>query len=332
VPRLNKVELDRRPARGAGLQLVLAAACWGIGTVVSKQAVAEVAPLTLLPIQLTASVLFLLVITRLRGEPMPAGREGRLLGRLGLLNPGLAYALSLLGLTGITASLAVLLWAGEPILILLLAAAVLGDRIGPSIVLASIAAVGGLILVVVDPAASGSTVGISLTVAGVVVCAVYTILTRRWLLGTDATFGVVLAQQLHALALSAVVFLGVLAAGQPMLPARMTPVGLISAAVSGLLYYAFAYSFYLSALRRVRASIAAASFYLIPVFGLAGAWVTGERFEPVQWLGAAIVIGAVAWITVRSGRAPDATEILGQPSSAASSAQMATAPSAEIRR
>ena len=32
--------------------LVLAAACWGIGTVVSKQAVAEIAPLTLLPIQL----------------------------------------------------------------------------------------------------------------------------------------------------------------------------------------------------------------------------------------------------------------------------------------
>lgn len=332
MPRLNRAELDRRPARAAGLQLVLAAACWGIGTVVSKQAVAEVAPLTLLPIQLSASVLFLLVLTRLRGEPMPAGREGRLLGRLGLLNPGLAYALSLLGLTGITASLAVLLWAGEPILILLLAAAVLGDRIGPSIVLASIAAVGGLVLVVVDPAVSGSTVGIGLTVAGVVVCAAYTVLTRRWLLGTDATFGVVLAQQVHALALATVVFLGLLAAGQPMLPARITPVGFISAVVSGLLYYAFAYSFYLSVLRRVRASIAAASFYLIPVFGLAGAWVTGERLEPVQWLGAAIVIGAVAWITVRAGQGPEATEIPGQPSRAASSAQMAIAPSAEIRR
>jgi len=141
----------------------------------------------------------------------------------------------------------------------------------------------------------------------------------------------VLAQQLHALALSAVVFLGLLAAGQPMLPARLTPIGLVSAVVSGLLYYAFAYSFYLSALRRVRASIAAASFYLIPVFGLAGAWVTGERLQPVQWLGAVVVVAAVAWITVRAGETP-AIEGLGQPSSAASSTQMATAPSAEIRR
>jgi drug/metabolite transporter (DMT)-like permease len=311
---------------------VLAAACWGLGTVVSKQAVAEIAPLTLLPVQLASSVLLLLLVTRLRREPLPAGREGRLLGRLGLLNPGLAYALSLLGLTGITASLAVLLWAGEPILILLLAAAVLGDRIGPSIVLSTIAAVGGLTLVVLDPAASGSAVGIGLTVAGVVVCAVYTVLTRRWLLGTDATFGVVLAQQVHALALSVVLLAGLLAAGQPMLPAHVSAAALLSAVISGLLYYAFAYSFYISALRRVRASIAAASFYLIPVFGLAGAWVTGERLQPVQWLGAAIVLGAVAWITVRAGQTAAVAVEAGQPSSAASSAQMAVAPNAEIRR
>jgi drug/metabolite transporter (DMT)-like permease len=240
--------------------------------------------------------------------------------------------LSLLGLTGITASLAVLLWAGEPILILLLAAAVLGDRIGPSIVLSTIAAVGGLTLVVLDPAASGSAVGIGLTVAGVVVCAVYTVLTRRWLLGTDATFGVVLAQQVHALALSVVLLAGLLAAGQPMLPAHVSAAALLSAVISGLLYYAFAYSFYISALRRVRASIAAASFYLIPVFGLAGAWVTGERLQPVQWLGAAIVLGAVAWITVRAGQTAAVAVEAGQPSSAASSAQMAVAPNAEIRR
>ena len=312
--------------------LVLAAACWGLGTVVSKQAVAEVAPLTLLPIQLASSVLLLALITRLRHEPLPAGREGRLLGRLGLLNPGLAYALSLVGLTQITASLAVLLWAGEPILILLLAVPVLGDRIGRSIVVPSIAAVAGLALVVLDPGASGSVLGVSLTVAGVAVCAVYTVATRRWLLGSDATFGVVLAQQLYALALATAVLLTLLVARQPMLPERISAAGLLSAVVSGLLYYAFAYSFYVSALRRVPASIAAASFYLIPVFGLAGASLTGERLEPMQWLGAGVVVGAVAWITIRAAQLASASEPSTQPSSAASSAQIAIAPRAEIRR
>ena len=50
-----------------------------------------------------------------------------------LLNPGLAYALSLIGLTMISASASVLIWAIEPILILLLAGLVLGERPGPAI-------------------------------------------------------------------------------------------------------------------------------------------------------------------------------------------------------
>lgn len=279
--------------------LVLAAACWGTGTVVSKQAVAEIEPLTLLPLQLAVSVAFLAGVAAARGERLPGGREGRLLGRLGLLNPGLAYALSLVGLAEITASLSVLLWATEPILILALAAVVLGDRVGPAVLVSSGIAVAGLALVVLDPAAGGSLLGIGLTVAGAVVCAVYTVATRRWLLGSDSTLGVVLAQQLHALAFAVGVLVLLAASGRSMLPAGVSVAGLASAAVSGLLYYAFAYLFYVAALRHVRASIAAASFYLIPVFGLGGALLAGERLEPLQWLGAIVVVASVAVITTR---------------------------------
>ena len=283
------------------VRLVLAAACWGLGTVVSKQAVAELPPVTLLAIQLAVSVAVMLVVVRLRGERLPSGREGRLLGRLGLLNPGLAYALSLIGLTQITASLSVLLWATEPILILALAAVVLGERIGLAMLVSTAIAVVGLVLVVFDPAAAGSLFGLGMTIAGVVACAIYTVATRRWLL-VDSTFGVVLAQQVYALGFVAVGVVVVAIAGQAVLPVALTLGGLASAAVSGLLYYALAYSFYLSALRSVRASVAAASFYLIPVFGLAGGWVIGERLQPVQWLGAVVVVLAVAAITIRGAR------------------------------
>jgi drug/metabolite transporter (DMT)-like permease len=309
--------------------LVLAAACWGAGTVVSKQAIAEIPPLTLLPMQLAVSVAFLLALTRARGISLPAGREGRLLGRLGLLNPGLAYALSLIGLAEITASTSVLLWATEPLFILAFAAIVLGERIGVAILAPSAVAIAGLALVVLEPAAGGSAVGIVLTVAGVVVCAMYTVATRKWLLGSDSTFGVVLAQQLYALGFAVVVVVALVAAGRQMLPAQVSTAGLVSAAASGLLYYAFAYSFYLSALRRVRASIAAASFYLIPVFGVAGGWLAGERLEPLQWLGAILVVVSVAAITIRVARPAD--ESAGQPSSADASAQMANNPSVASR-
>ena len=66
-----------------------------------------------------------------------------------------------------------------------------------------------------------------------------------------------------------------------------------------LIYYGLAYWFYLTGLRRLPASTAAVSFYLIPLFGVATASAFGERLEPLQWLGAAIVIAAVAAIGLR---------------------------------
>jgi drug/metabolite transporter (DMT)-like permease len=279
------------------------------------------------------SVAFLGILARARRERLPRGRDGQLLGRLGLLNPGLAYALSLIGLTQITASLSVLLWASEPILILGLAAVALGERVGRAVLGASAVAIAGLLLVSFDPAATGSAPGIALTIAGVAVCAAYTVAARSWLPRTsDSTLGVVLAQQLYALGLAVLVLGGLIAGRWIAIPERLSVTGVLSAAASGLLYYAFAYLFYLSALRRVQASIAAASFYLIPVFGLAGGWLIGEALELVQWLGALLVVASVAVVTVRSAR-PAAEDLDGttpsdsQPSSAAASAQMATSPS-----
>ncbi len=288
--------LVRRPA----VALLLAAACWGAGVVLSKQAVAEIPPLALLPIQLAISVAFLLVVARRRGDRLPVGPAGRRLAMLGALNPGLAYALSLLGLAQITASLSVLLWALEPVLILLLAWLVLRERVGASLVVLSTVAVGGLGLVLYEPTASGAWVGVALTVAGVACCAVYTVAARRWLPGTDSTLGVVAAQQTWALAFSLVVLAAAAVAGMAVVPSAISPGGLASTVASGLLYYGLAYWFYLTGLRAVPASIAAVSFYLIPVFGVAAASLAGERLEALQWVGAAVVVVAVAAITVRS--------------------------------
>ncbi len=288
--------LVRRPA----VALLLAAACWGTGVVLSKQAVAEIPPLALLPIQLAVSVAFLLVVTLRRGEHLPDGPRGRRLAMLGALNPGLAYALSLLGLAQITASLSVLLWALEPVLILLLAWLVLRERVGASLLALSAVAVGGLLLVLYEPTASGGWVGATLTVAGVACCAVYTVATRRWLPGMDSTLGVVAAQQAWALGFSLVVLAAAAAAGMAVVPAAVSAGGLASMVASGLIYYGLAYWLYLTGLRAVPASIAAVSFYLIPVFGVAAASLAGERLEALQWVGAAVVVVAVAAITVRS--------------------------------
>jgi drug/metabolite transporter (DMT)-like permease len=285
--------------------LILAAAAWGTGAVISKQAVAEVPPLTLLPLQLAVSVLFLAIVVRWRREPLPAGRGGGRIAVLGILNPGLAYALSLLGLAQITASLSVLLWAFEPVLILVLAVIVLGERPGVALVVFSAIAVTGIGLVVYEPSAAGAWPGVLLTLAGVACCAVYTVAARRWLPDTESTLGVVTAQQAWALAFA----LGVLAlsalVGGTMVPASVSPTGAVSVVASGLVYYGLAYWLYLTGLRHVPASVAASSFYLVPLFGLLAASITGERLSPVQWAGGAVVVIAVTAIALRSAGTPD---------------------------
>ncbi|MFL5676213.1 MAG: DMT family transporter [Chloroflexota bacterium] len=300
-------------ARRDLLALVLAATCWGTGTVISKAALAEVAPLTLLAIQLAASLCVLAILMRSQGISLRSDASP-LLGRLGLLNPGLAYALSLLGLTFITASLSVLLWALEPLLILALAGVFLRERITPTFILLSLIAVAGMVLIVYDPSStSGQWIGVGLTVAGVACCAVYSVVTRRWIPDAKETSQVVVAQQAHALALALglVVLVGV--AGGTVLPTALTPLGLGSAIASGVLYYAGAYWFYLGALRNVPASFAAVSFYLIPIVGVAGgAILLGERLDPRQWVGALVVLGAILAI-IRLPSSPAVERAVGDP-------------------
>ena len=133
-------------------------------------------------------------------------------------------------------------------------------------------------------------------------------MTRRFIPDARETSQVVLAQQAHALALALVVVAAARLMGGDVVPSGVTPLGLASAMGSGVLYYAGAYWLYLNALRRVPASIAAASFYLIPIVGVtAGALLLGERLGPSQWIGAAIVLGAVLMIAVR---APGTTAIV----------------------
>ncbi len=283
------------------LALIIAAGCWGLGTVISKAALDEIPPLTLLPIQLASSLVVLALLMKRQGVPFRGGP--RLLGRLGLLNPGTAYALSLVGLVTVTASLSVLLWALEPLMILFLAAFFLRERITPALFALSLVAVAGMVLVVYDPASSGQAIGVALTLAGIACCAAYTVITRRFIPEARETSQVILTQQAHALGLALVLIVIVGLVGGVIAPATLTPLGLASAVGSGVLYYAGAYWFYLGALRNVPASIAAVSFYLIPIVGVAAsALLLGERLDVRQWVGAVIVLGALLAIL----RRPDA--------------------------
>lgn len=171
------------------------------------------------------------------------------------------------------------------------------------LVVLSLLAATGMALVVYHPGIGGEWPGVVLTLAGIALCAAYTVIARRFVAVSDSTSQVVLAQQAYALALAVIAVGAVGWLGGDIAPMLASPVGVLSAVGSGVLYYAAAYWFYLSALRRVPASQAATSFYLIPVFGVtASLLVLGERLDVRQWLGVAIVLLAFVAIARLSSR------------------------------
>lgn len=196
--------------------------------------------------------------------------------------------------------MSVLLWAAEPVLILLLAAALLREHIPAALTAGLGVSVVGVVLVVYQPGAAGAAAGIALTLTAVGACALYSVLTRR-LLVDDASLPVVLLQQGAALGFALVVAaVAGLAGWQESWPAEMSPRVGAAAAMSGILYYGAAFWFYLAGLRQVPASVAGAFLPLIPVFGVAASLVVGERLDGAQWVGAALVVAGTLVVARRA--------------------------------
>lgn len=276
------------------LLLVAATACWGLGTVLSKRVLDQgVAPLTLLAIELLSSSLLLSMVALLLRVRLHWSLSLAKLALLGILNPGVAYALGLLGLVTISASLSVLLWATEPVLIMLLAVVLLREQVAAATVVAVAVALVGVLLVLYRPGASGAVGGIALTVGAVTACAFYAVLTR-WLLLNDSSLTVVLVQQVAALAFAVVLAVGAWLSGSSGLGLPSDAATWVLAAASGTVYYGLAFWFFIAGLRGVPASIAGSLLPLIPVFGLAAAYLAGDLLTDRQGIGAALVVTATA--------------------------------------
>ena len=207
---------------------------------ISKRAVAEIPPLTLLPVQLATSVVALGAAVVAKRPTIRPTKELRQLVLLGMLNPGLAYALGIAGLAQITASMSVLLWATEPVLILLLAGWLLRERTSGILAVSLALALGGVILVISGRDVGGGLAGVALTMGGVAACAVYTILVKRWLLD-DSTIAIVALQQSAALLFSLALLGGAAVLGLAHAMPRVSALAWVSAIGSGLVYYAAAF-------------------------------------------------------------------------------------------
>ena len=290
----------------AVLAAILSAACWGSATVMSKGVLAHMPPMSLLAIQLTASITVLwLAVLGLRFR-VRFDRSTRRASLSGILEPGLAYTFGIIGLALTTASNAALIGAAEPLLILFLAWLVLKERLGAPVLLLAAVATLGLVLVVVPDvgglAEQNSLVGDALILVGTFFATVYVIATRR-LVSTIAPLPLSALQQSVGLVWTLGVLAVALLAGLATLglDGLSWPV-LLLAAASGIVQYALAFWLYLFALQSLPANIAGFYLTLIPVFGIAAAFVfLGEALSGPQWIGAVLIIASVGAVSRLQG-------------------------------
>ena len=292
-----------QPERGiATAAAILSAACWGSATVLSKGLLEHMPPMSLLALQLTASISFLWVFVLVLRLRVCFDRPTMRASLSGLLEPGVAYTLGVAGLALTTASNASLIGTAEPLFVVLLAWLFLKERIGAPICgLLLIMSLGvGLVILpdIHDGDGAGSLLGDGLIVVGTLFAALYVIATRKLLMAVHPVALSALQQSVGLIwtlgALTSALVLGLASVGLDGVGLHI----LLLAAVSGVVQYALAFWFYLFALQRLPAKIAAFYLALIPVFGVGAAGVfLGEALTFAQWIGAGLVIvslGAVS--------------------------------------
>ena len=282
--------------------MVASAACWGVATAMTKGALDQLPPLALLTAQLGASIALLWTAVLVGRLPLVVNRDARLAALGGLLEPGMAYALGIAGLALTSASSASLIGTTEPLLVVALAFALFRVRTGWRQLAAIMVAVAGIALVGEADAESlrGGLAGNGLVVLATVFAALYVVTTSRLAVAAAPVLLAALQQTVGFLFVG-VLLLAALASGFEEIEAAPTLPGWLLIAGSGIVQYALAFWFYLTALRHLAVGTAALFLALIPVFGIGAATtLLGEALSFGQAVGCVLIVGAVAAVAGRS--------------------------------
>jgi drug/metabolite transporter (DMT)-like permease len=280
-----------RPKPIAFSALVVAAAMWGSAATFIKFALDTWGPLTLLVAQLLSANIVLWVALLVRGYRRPPHAWKVLL--LGVLEPGLCYALITIGLLYTTAANAAILSATESFFVVVLAAIFLRERLTRRSVAGLCVALAGVLALESTGGISGVHVGDALVLGGLLSAGFYVVVARTiadsfdTLTMTAHQFG---ASLVLALPFAAARWLG--GAEQIVEP---RPLSSWAAALGvGIVGYGGSFLLYNFAIAHVQAGLSSMMLNLMPVFGLLAAIVfLHETVHPMGVVGAALVIASI---------------------------------------
>ena len=209
---------------------------------------------------------------------------------LGTLNMGAFFPLLFLAAQRLPGGVAATLGAAQPMIVVLLAVAILGERFSPWRALWGAAGMIGVALVVLGPAAALDPVGVLAGLGGTASMGIGVVLTKKW--GRPPGVSALGAAGWQLTAAGLVLLL-------PALLIDGVPPGLGLPAAAGYLWLGLvgallAYTLWFSGIRRLPVTATALLGLLSPlVAAILGAALADETLAPVQLAGFAVALAAM---------------------------------------
>jgi len=278
------------------LLTAIAPAIWGSTYIVTTEFLPAGYPLTVAMLRALPAGLLLLLLVR----QLPQGIWWARVLVLGALNFSVFWWLLFVAAYRLPGGVAATVGAIQPLIVILLARALLGSPIRPLAIMAAVAGMAGVALLILTPNAALDPVGIAAGFAGAVSMAAGTVLSRRWQPPvTPLTFT---AWQLTA---GGLLLLPIALLQEPSLPS-LTTANLLGLAWLGLIGAALTYILWFRGIAKLEPSVVSPLGFLSPMSAVMLGWsVLGQSLSAAQIFGMIVVLGSV-WLSQRAQQAKPA--------------------------
>ncbi|MBB1159376.1 EamA family transporter [Amycolatopsis dendrobii] len=293
--------------RAADLALTaLGPAVWGSTYLVTTELLPPGRPLLAATVRALPAGLALLAA----GRTLPTGRWWWRALVLGVVNIGAFFFLLFVAAYLLPGGVAAVILTLQPVLVLVLAAVVLGDRIRLAQVVACVLGIGGVALLVLQPSARLDPVGVLAGLGGAVCMATGIVLTKRWGRPDGTSLLTFTGWQLAAGGL----VLAPATLAVEGLPDRISGANVAGFAYLGVVGALIAYALWFRGLERLPALAVSFLAFASPLVAtVLGYLFLDQSFTPWQAVGAATVVGAVVLAQQRIRPAPGTTRPLDLP-------------------
>jgi len=290
-PSGDTAVIDTAPASSAnwltGVELTALGAIWGSSFLFMRIAASDFGPFALVEVRIVLGALILLPFLW-QARARLTWAHWRRFAIIGALNSAIPFSLFAWGAERAPAGIGAIANSMTVLFTALIAFLVYGDRIGPRRAIALVAGFAGVVVL-----ASGKTQGENVGAAALAgtaasLCYGFAVnFTKRWLADVPP-----LAAVAGTLSCGAVMLSPFALAAWPATP---PPFGSwLSAIALGVLCTGIAYAVFFHLIQRVSASRASTNTYLVPIFGVAWAWLLlGEAPTPTMLIAAAMILGSV---------------------------------------